>query len=118
MKSTVTFIPLFLLSTIVCFSQTINPEDAAKHINDSIKVCGIVKEVHFTKKNEIYSVDLEFGEKYPNETFSVYISDALRKKSPYDLHTLDGKNICVLGKIKMRAKKPQIILYKFSQIEK
>jgi hypothetical protein len=107
-----------VFSTIISDAQTLAPEDAAKHINDSITVCGVVKEVHFVRKNETYSVYLEFGDRSPNENFSVFISDELRKKSPYDLHTLEGKNICILGKIKIHAKKPLMNLYKFSQIQK
>ncbi len=118
MKTILTFVSIVYFSAVFSQAQTIAPEDAAKHINDSITVCGVVKEVHFIKKNDTYTVYLEFGDKNPNEVFSVYISDDIRKKSPYDLHTLDGKNICILGKIKMRGKKPQIILYKYSQIQK
>ena len=118
MRTLLTSIILVVFLTIICNAQSINPEEAAKHVNDSTSVCGVVKDVHFIKKNETYSVYLEFGDKSPNETFSVYISDDLRKKSPYDIHTLEGKNICVIGKIKMRAKKPYMNLYKFSQIQK
>jgi hypothetical protein len=118
MKSILVSVILILLMTITSKAQSFNPEEASKHVNDSITVCGVVKEVHFIKKNETYSVYLEFGDRSPNETFSVYISDDLRKKSPYDIHTLEGKNICVQGKIKMRAKKPYLNLYNFSQIKK
>ena len=118
MKVLLTLITIFVFSTIISNAQSITPEEAAKHINDSTNVCGVVKEVHFVKKNETYTVYLEFGEKSPNEIFSVCIMDDVRKKSPYDIHTLEGKNICVSGKIKMRAKKPYINLINYSQIQK
>src|ERR1035438_92582 len=98
MKALLTLITIFVFSTIISNAQSITPEEAAKHINDSTNVCGVVKEVHFVKKNETYTVYLEFGEKSPNEIFSVCITDDVRKKSPYDIHTLEGKNICVSGK--------------------
>ena|ERR1035438_3361190 len=98
--------------------QSITPEEAAKSINDSVTVCGIVKEAHFVKKMDKYMCYLEFGDAFPNEIFSVYISDDVRKKIPYDLASLNGKSICVSGRIKSVKKKPEMTIYKPTQIQK
>ncbi|MEI6817251.1 MAG: hypothetical protein WCL14_11615 [Bacteroidota bacterium] len=118
MKNLTTIVIVFFVSLMASKGQSITPEETARHINDSVTVCGVVKEVHFIKKDDKYTVNLEFGDKFPNEVFTVFISDDVRKKISYDLHDLAEKNICVTGKIKMMRKKPQIVLRSFDQIKK
>ena len=113
----ISFIIMCLAATTLR-AQSITAEEAGKHINDSTTVCGVVKEVHFINKKDQYTVNLEFGDKFPNEVFTVFISDEVRKKITFDLHDLNDKNICVTGKIKSIRKKPQIILKSFDQIKK
>ena len=118
MKTLITLGFVLTISVFTIKGQSITPEEASKNINDSVTVCGIVKEAHFMKKADKYMCFLEFGDVFPNEVFSVYISDDLRRKMTYNPDKLEGKNICVSGKIKMVKKKPEMTIYKESQIQK
>jgi len=118
MKIIITLGFVFTVAVYSLKAQTITPDEASTHVNDSTTVCGVVKEAHFMKKADKYMCYLEFGDVFPNETFSVYVSDEVRKKITYDLGKLNGKNICVTGKIKLIKKKPEMTIYKESQIQK
>lgn len=108
-----------LTVSIFCLkAQSITPDEASTHVNDSVTVCGVVKEAHFMKKADKYMCYLEFGDTFPNEIFSVYVSDDVRRKMTYDLGKLNDKSICVSGKIKLVKKKPEMTIYKESQIQK
>jgi|ERR1035437_4243863 hypothetical protein len=118
MKIIITLGFVIAISIFCLKAQSISPDEAFTHINDSITVCGVVKETHFMKKADKYMCYLEFGDAFPNEIFSVYISDEVRRKMTYDLGKLNGKSICISGKIKLVKKKPEMTIYKESQIQK
>ena len=50
------------------------------------------------------------GGKYPNNAFTVVVFAANAAKFSYPLSTLNGKNICVSGKIKDYNGKPEIVV--------
>jgi hypothetical protein len=68
---------LTILTTIaLCSSSlatdelTIDAKDAAQHVGETLVVHGIVADVHQFKGG---SIVLNFGAKYPNQVFEVYI---------------------------------------------
>ena len=80
----------------------ITPNEAANYIGKFKKICGFVYQVK-VKNNQAY---LNFGGKYPNQTFVVYIS----KMYKYDnIYSYSSKKVCVSGTIKDYRSMPEII---------
>lgn len=57
-------------SCLAANEPTIEVQDAAKHVGETVVVHGTVAEVHTFKGG---SIALDFGAKYPNDVFEVYI---------------------------------------------
>jgi hypothetical protein len=72
MKSLVPFLLLIALcsSCLAADELTIEAQDASKHVGEAVVVHGTVAEVHTFKGG---SIALDFGAKYPNDVFEVYI---------------------------------------------
>jgi hypothetical protein len=60
---------------------------------------------------------LDFGAKYPNETFTALVWEDDLSKFSYSLKSLEGKNICVTGVITFYNSKPEIIVHEPKQIK-
>ncbi len=76
-----------------------------------VTVRGTVVQVFVSKGTNVY---LNFGAKYPNQTFS---ADVLAKRTPALLSegtswltVLEGKEIAVTGKVELYKGKPEIVL--------
>lgn len=103
---------LFLLSACTTKAQTITPDQAKDYVGKTVTVCGEVKSTHSTKK----AAFMNFGEAYPNQTFTAVIFDSFQYNFP-DLKNYNHKNICVTGKIELYKGKPEIVLRESKQIE-
>src|ERR1700752_3683470 len=107
-----------LIITIFSFSQTeIKLEDAAKHVGDSVKVCGQVAGVRYLEQANNKPTLINMGAAYPNQLLTIVIWDDVRKqfeKAPEDL--FQDKMICVTGKVELFREKPQIVIRKTVQI--
>ena len=80
----------------------ITPYEAKKYIGKFKKICGFVYQVK-VKNNQAY---LNFGGKYPNQKFVVYIN----KLYKYDnIYNYSNKKVCVSGTIKDYNSMPEII---------
>ena len=80
----------------------ISPYKAAVYIGQFKKVCGFVYQVK-VKNNQGY---LNFGGRYPNQKFVVYINKMYKYGNIYDY---SGKKVCVSGTIKSYRSMPEII---------
>ena len=93
------------------FAGDITPEDAAKHIGEKVTVRGTVIQAVYSKAKNAF---LNFGDKYPNQVFSIAVlnakTPALLANGPGWLTELQGKEISVTGMIELYEGKPQIVL--------
>ena len=86
---------------------------AAEHVGETMTVEGRVADVFTSNKGNTF---LNFGARYPNQTFSAVIF--VREASLFvNVHALDGKTVRVSGRITLYEGKPQIILKDASQLK-
>lgn len=114
------FFTLFLLlsSTSFSFAQTYNPDDAAKKIGDSIRVCGKIYGGRFFETSNGSPTLLNMGAAYPASPLTIMIPGDVRLKLGYaPEQQLKDKNVCVLGKVILYKDKPEIIVYSISQLQ-
>lgn len=89
--------------------MTIKAEDAAKHIGETVKICSKV----YGTKDFSSMVLVNMGGAYPNSLFTI----VLRGDAKGLADNLDGKLICVSGKVVDYKGKPEIVVTDGKQIE-
>jgi hypothetical protein len=94
----------------------VSPEDAAIHVGETATVCGIVASAKFAATSRSQPTFLDFGNPYPNATFTVVIWGDDRAKFGAPETSLRGRRICVTGGIRLYHGKPEIILNDPSQL--
>ncbi len=96
----------------------ISPGDAAHHIGEQVTVCGHVYGGKFQDKGSNGPTFINMGAAYPNSPFTVVIFKNDRANFSYAPETfLDGKDICVTGKVKEYKGKAEIIADSEKQID-
>lgn len=113
---------LLLLITSIClsqisFSQTVPLDSVANYEGKTITVCSKVQST-FVTKGEKKTTYINFGNPYPNSTFTIVIFEddlANFKYSPSEF--LKDKNVCVTGQVKIYKGKPEIIVKKEGEIK-
>jgi hypothetical protein len=113
---------LLLFSLIIGFTVRsqidIKLEDTAKHVGDSVKVCGKAFGIRFMENAKSQPTLINLGAAYPNQLLTVVIWEDLRKqfdKTPEEL--FKDKEICVTGKIELYRDKPQIVIKSIGQLQ-
>ena len=108
-----------LFCTGISFSQTaIKLEDAAKHVGDSVNVCGKVAGGIFLEQMENSPTFLSLGAAYPDQLLTLVIwPDQRAQYKPEPETQYMDKDVCVTGKIVIMRDRPQIVLYKKDQIK-
>jgi micrococcal nuclease len=86
-------------------AASLTPDDAANHVGQSAKVCGVVALTNF-----------DFGKPYPDQVFTAVIYGADRVKFEIPKAMLRGKRVCVEGSIREYRGKPEIVLTDPSQL--
>jgi len=89
-------------------SAMIPPELAARQVGKEGMVCGKVEKARFAEGSEGQPTFLHMGGAFPRHTFSARIAGANRSKFSFPLETLEGKNVCVIGKIERDASRAEI----------
>ena|SRR5438046_5023243 len=116
MKYILLVIALFF--SAIAFSQTtVKLEDAAKHVGDSVIVCGKVADAAFVESMENSPTFLNLGAPYPDQLLNLVIWKNQRDQynpAPEALYV--NKNICVTGKIELIDNLPQIVIYDKRQL--
>lgn len=79
----------------------VSPEHAHMFNGQTKTVCGTVAQT-VTKKGYVY---VNYGNKYPNQTFHLFIT---KPKNYSNLNQLTNKKVCGYGKIEMYKNKPEI----------
>lgn len=110
---------VFLIASVFTSysQQTLALDDVAKHVGDSVKVCGIVKGGRYLEQARNSPTLLNIGAAFPNQLLTVVIWSDVRKQfetAPEEL--FKDKEVCISGKIELYNEKPQIVLKRIEQI--
>jgi DNA/RNA endonuclease YhcR with UshA esterase domain len=110
----------FFIAVALCSSSlaadeaSIDAKDAAQHVGETVVVTGTIADVHQFKGG---SIVLNFGAKYPNEVFEVYIPVNLVQTTG-DMHEYVGKEMDVEGTITLYKGEPEIKLEDDGQLRR
>ena len=92
----------------VAQQQMIPPEQASRHLGEDGMVCGKVEKAKYAEGSEGQPTFLYMGGSFPRHTFSARIAGSNRGKFKLELETLEGKDVCVIGKIQRDASRAEI----------
>lgn len=109
---------ILVISSLSSYAQTkITPDEAAKHIGDSVTVCGKIFGGKYFDRAENKITLLNMGAAYPQSPLTIVIDEAGRKNfttKPEEYYT--DKIVCVVGIVKEYKGKPQIVITKEVEI--
>jgi hypothetical protein len=110
-----------LVVTFICstgFAQTFTPEEAGKHVGDSVKVCGKIFGGRFLETSNGAPTLLNMGAAYPKNPFTIWVAGTVRAKMGTALEiTLKDKDVCVTGVVTLYKEKPEMKVFDSAQIE-
>ncbi|MFT4248530.1 MAG: hypothetical protein QM581_10985 [Pseudomonas sp.] len=97
-------LPLLVLLTFASAAlaqsqDMIPPEMASRFVGKDGMVCGKVEKAKFAEASEGSPTFLYMGGVFPRHTFSARIPGSDRAKFSFPPESLEGKDICVIGKI-------------------
>jgi micrococcal nuclease len=109
---------LVIASSISVSAQTkITPDAAAKHIGDSVTVCGKIFGGKYFDRGDNKITLLNMGAAYPQSPLTIVIEADSRKNfanKPEEFYA--EKEVCITGIVKEFKGKPQIIITKEAEI--
>ena len=98
------------LWTVGARAATFAPEEAAKHVGETVTVCGVVASAKYAGQVRGGPTFLDFGKPYPNAIFTALILGSDRAKFGAPEKAMQGKQVCVTGQVQLYQGKPQVIL--------
>jgi len=98
------------LWTVGARAATFAPEEAAKHVGETVTVCGVVASAKYAGQARGGPTFLDFGKPYPNAIFTALILGSDRAKFGTPEKAMQGKQVCVTGQVQLYQGKPQVIL--------
>jgi len=98
-------------------SASITATEAANHVGESARVCGLVASAKYATETRRQPTFLNLDRPYPNHVFTALIWGSDREAFPYAPEGLQGKWICVTGVIELYKGKAEIIVTGPTQIE-
>ena len=112
---------LFPMLAVVFLSLTaagasLSPEEAIKHVGEHVTVCGVVASAYYAARSKSQPTFLEFDKAYPNPVFIAIILGNHRARFGTPETTLQGKQVCVTGSIRIYRGKPAVILHDARQL--
>lgn len=115
--------PLFLAALLfaggsVSAQKTIQVEEAANHVGDSVQVCGHPLSVRYAVQENGKPTYFYFGKAYPNHQLTMVIWQKDRKsfKEEHVELAYGDTDICIQGRIELVDGKPVIVVRSESQI--
>jgi hypothetical protein len=91
----------------------IDPYEAPTHIGQSVRVSGLVVAVFVSKAGNVF---INFGDKYPNQTFTGWTPAGTPLASDPSMQLLQGKTVKITGTINLYRGKPEIKITSKDQI--
>jgi DNA/RNA endonuclease YhcR with UshA esterase domain len=113
---TVLWILVFALSAgplLSAHETLINPTDAPTHVGQNVTVSGLVASVFVSKHGNAF---INFGDKYPNQTFTGWIPAGTPLASDASLQLLQGKTVKITGRVELYHGKPEIKILSRDQL--
>lgn len=107
---------LGLTLAIPASAKRVSASEAAGHAGETDTVCGTVASVYYASRSRARPTFLDFGARYPNESFTAVIFDDERPAFG-QLSDLPGRKVCVTGPVQLYRGKPEIILHDPSQMK-
>lgn len=109
----------FMMITTNAFcQQNINPEEAAAHQNDSVRVCGIVLQAKLRTVPKDKASVLFMGREETGHELNIVFPQSIRMKFSYDPEKfLVNNHVCINGRISTYNGKPAIFIYSEKQIK-
>jgi hypothetical protein len=89
---------------------TLAPDEAAKHAGETATVCGVVAGAKYAAQVRGGLTFIDFAKPYPDAPFTALIFAADRAKFGTPERGLQGKQVCVTGKIELFRGKAEIVL--------
>lgn len=122
MKSLFTLIPAIALATLSAdalaqSAEMIPPEMATRYVGKDGMVCGKVEKAKYAQSSEGEPTFLYMGGMFPRHTFSARIDGSNRSKFSFAPETLEGKDVCVIGKIQRDASRAEIEISSPSELK-
>lgn len=102
---------LFLGIAFTAKAQKITPDEAAKHIGETVTVCGKIFGGKYFDRSDKKITLLNMGAAYPKSPLTIVIDEENRKNfksAPEDFFS--GKTVCLKGIVKEYKGKPQIFI--------
>jgi len=93
-------------------SASIAPEEAAKHVGETVTVEGIVTHVKVSHDRTLF---LDFGPLYPDQVFTAVILPSKRARFE-GAEKLAGARVLVHGTVQLHKGKPEIVLEEAPQL--
>lgn len=94
-------------------TTTIADTEAMQHVGQKVTVGGVVVAVTNSGKGNTF---INFGDRYPNQTFTGWIPKESELASGSGLAGLEGKKVKITGTIELYKGKPEIKIMSKSQI--
>src|SRR5271166_1583915 len=103
----------FVAFLVICLAPYLNAQDlqvikdseTAQYVGKNVEVRGLVVAVYTSKNGNTF---INFGAKYPNQTFVGYIPNGSELAGDRRTSTLQGKVIGITGAVELYNEKPQI----------
>ena len=89
-------------------NSMIPPELAVRHVGKDGMVCGLVERGRYAEGSEGKPTFLHMGGTFPRHTFSARIPGSARDSFGFAPESLQGKTICVTGRIERDASRAEI----------
>ncbi len=110
-KSLISLMSAALLASVslaAAADEMIPPETAARFAGKDGMVCGKVEKARYAEGSEGQPTFLHMGGMFPRHTFSARIPGSARGNFSFPLESLEGKTVCVIGKIQRDASRAEI----------
>ena len=111
------FFSVLIISVHTKAQTEIKAEDAAKHMNDSVRVCDMILEGKYLDEAKDAPTQLYMGSKQPDPMLTIVIPKAVKDRFKYDPEKkLVNKHVCVTGRITSFEGRPAIYVYSENNI--
>jgi hypothetical protein len=91
-------------------AASLAPEEAIKHAGETATVCGVVAGAKYAANVRGGLTFIDFDKPYPNAPFTALICAADRAKFGAPEKGIQGKQVCVTGKIELFRGKAELVL--------
>jgi DNA/RNA endonuclease YhcR with UshA esterase domain len=111
-----TVVALLVLGAVRAQAEPLTAEEASKHVDENVTICGLVVSAHFANRTKGQPTFLNLGKPYPDQVFTAVIWGSDRSKFGSPETSLNGRQVCVTGHIQLYRGKPEIVVRDTNQL--